>query len=63
MKIYVEVILNKGGDIGLREPLIQRLKREKGILVVNSEKEADRVLAGFGETFVKGYLGRNHRVR
>lgn len=63
VRIYVEPLTSRGGDIPLREALVARLRKERTIAVVGSVAEADRVISGFGETFIKGYIGRNHRVR
>jgi hypothetical protein len=62
-RLYVNAIQSKGGDISLRDALIDGLKKEKSIVIVSSVAQAELVLDGFGETFIKGYLGRNHRVR
>src|SRR5262245_17527423 len=61
-RIYVESFGSKAGD-ALREETIKLLKNQKGISVVASERSADRVLSGTSQTYVKGYLSRNPRVR
>lgn len=63
VRIYVEPITNKGGTIPLRDALIKSLKKKRDIVIANDASNADWILGGFGETYVKGYIGRNHRVR
>lgn len=63
VRLYVEPIENKGGTISLRDALIEKLKKTKPFEVVKSPADADRVISGFGETYVKGYVTRNIRVR
>lgn len=64
VRIYVEPIENKGdGTISLRDALIEKLKKTKPFVIVESPADADRVISGFGETYVKGYVNRNIRVR
>jgi hypothetical protein len=61
LRIYVEPFANRGG--ALHDEVVKLLRHQKAIVVVANPSEADRVLAGRGETHVRGYLARNPRVR
>src|SRR6266542_1222488 len=61
-RVFVEPFENQGGP-ALREAVIKLLSEQKAIVLVNTEADADRVLAGEGETHIKGYLSQNPRVR
>jgi len=60
-RIYIEPLDKDGG--GLRKEMIKLLKDRKDVTVVTTEPGADRVLSGTNQTYIKGYLSRNHRVR
>lgn len=60
-RIYVEPFANKQDS--LREETIRLLKSRKDIQVVSSVDDADKVLTGTDQTYIKGYLARNPRVR
>jgi hypothetical protein len=61
-RIYVEPFISKSTDT-FRVETIKLLKTQKGIEVVADIANADRVLAGSDQTYIKGYLSRNPRVR
>ena len=62
IRIYVEPFGNKSGG-GLRDETIKLLRNQKELIVVTSAADADRVLTGTNETYIKGYLARNPRLR
>lgn len=61
-RLYVQPFDGKSGD-PFRQAAIKLLKDKKNITIVASEAAADRVLSGTNQTYVKGYLSRNPRVR
>jgi len=60
--LYVEPFGSKTPD-PLREETIKLLKSQKEVLMVPTEASADRVLSGTNQTYIKGYIARNPRVR
>jgi hypothetical protein len=62
-RIYVGSFGNKGDSAKLRESLIAELGKHSHLMVVNSPEQADAVLDGSGEVWVKGYYSLNPRVR
>src|ERR1051325_1717813 len=62
LTLYVEPLRNEAND-ALREEMISLLRNQKAISVTDRPADADRVLAGTNQTYVKGYLSRNPRVR
>ena len=62
-RLFVLPFTGKTGSTELRNELVNLLKRQKSVQIVESVVEADRILSGSGETYVKGYLGKNPRVR
>ena len=61
--VYVEPFGGKPGASGLRTELVRLLAKEPGIKVADDASSADFLISGAGETFIKGYLGANPRVR
>jgi phosphate ABC transporter phosphate-binding protein len=47
----------------LHDELMDALKKEPGLVLVNAPEGADWTLAGSGQIWVKGHLGSNPRVR
>jgi hypothetical protein len=54
-KVYVDSLGDKNGAAALRERLIQELNRSHAVQTVPSSSEADAVITGNGEIWVKGY--------
>jgi len=59
----VEPFGNKPDAANLRTALIKLLARDRGITLASDPSAADFIISGTGETFIKGYLGTNPRVR
>jgi len=55
-RVYVASLGDKQGATGLRDKLILRLRKCRGIEVAGSPREADAIITGTGETWVKGYI-------
>ncbi len=55
-RVYVASLGGKPGAAELRDKLILRLKKSRGIEVAGSPSEADAVITGTGETWVSGYI-------
>jgi hypothetical protein len=60
-RIYVETFPAKTGSGKLREDLIAELRRLGSPSIVSSESDADAILTGDGETWIKGYRSLNPR--
>ena len=58
-RMYVGLFGDKQGTTGLREKLIRHLRKARGIQVVGSPNQADAILTGTGEIWVKGYISTN----
>jgi hypothetical protein len=63
VRLFVEPFANKAGAAQLRSELVNLLRKEHGIAVINEAASADFILSGTGETYIKGYVGTNPRVR
>lgn len=63
VRIFIEPFGSKEGAAQLRGELVTLLRKEHGVEVVDDAASADFILSGNGETYVKGYLGTNPRVR
>jgi len=50
---------DKGGATELRDKHIRRLRKTRGIEVVAIPSEAEAILTGSGEIWVKGYISTN----
>jgi phosphate ABC transporter phosphate-binding protein len=63
-RIYVEPLEKpEASVVKLRETLVETASKEKDVNVVARAEDADRVLSMAGETYIKGYVGRNIRLR
>jgi hypothetical protein len=60
-KVYVGSLGDKKGAAELREELTKRLKGNQAVQVVATAADADAVLTGSGETWVKGYYSTSPR--
>src|SRR5215471_6846290 len=47
----------------LRDEFLQEIRKRKDLIVVAEPEQADRLVTILGETHIKGYIGRNLRVR
>lgn len=63
VRIFVEPFADKAGAAQLRGELITELRKERRVAVVDDAASADFILSGSGETYIKGYVGTNPRVR
>lgn len=59
--IYVEAFPSKTGSEKLRQDLIAQLRKLGSPSVVASESDADAIVTGDGETWIKGYRSLNPR--
>jgi hypothetical protein len=59
-RVYVEAFPAKAGSEKLREDLVAQL-RKLSFTMVTSEADADVIVAGNGETWIKGYRSLNPR--
>jgi hypothetical protein len=60
-RIFVEMFPAKTGSEKLRQDLIAELRRLGSPSIVASESDADAILTGDGETWIKGYRSLNPR--
>jgi len=60
-RIFVEAFPAKTGSEKLREDLVAELRKLPAFSVVASEAGADAIIAGDGETWIKGYRSLNPR--
>lgn len=60
-RLYVEPFTLKNGSEKLREDVIAQLRKVNTISVVPEKSEADAVLSGDGEIWIKGYQSLNPR--
>jgi hypothetical protein len=60
-RIFVERFPAKTGSEKLREDLIAELRRMGSPSIVASEADADAIVTGDGETWIKGYRSLNPR--
>ena len=63
VRIFIEPFADKPGAAQLRGELVTLLGKERGVAVVNDAPSADFIVSGAGETYIRGYLGTNPRVR
>ncbi len=59
----MEPLAGKQGAEALRNSLISELRKAHRVTVVTAPQDADAVLGGTGETWVRGYYSLNPRVR
>jgi hypothetical protein len=62
-RVFVEPLGVKSGAAQLRNELVRLLEKEHRITLVSEPASADFVVSGEGETYIKGYVGTNPRVR
>ncbi len=62
-KIYVEAFSGKRGAEEIRNEVIDRLKHDPALTIVNSASQSDAVLKGNGEIWISGYIGNNPRAQ
>jgi len=60
-RLYVAAFPQKTGSQKIREDLIAQLQKQGAFTIVSSESESDAVIAGDGETWIKGYRSLNPR--
>jgi len=60
-RVYVESFTGKNDSEKIRQDVIAELRRETSLSITKSESDADAVLAGNGETWIKGYRSLNPR--
>ena len=60
-KVYVGSLGEKKGAAELQAEMVKRLKENHAVQVVGTAAEADAVLTGTGETWVKGYYSTSPR--
>jgi phosphate transport system substrate-binding protein len=60
-RLYVERFTTKAGSEELREELIAELRKQSSISLVPGESDADAILGGGGEIWIKGYRSLNPR--
>jgi hypothetical protein len=62
-RIFVEPFGDKPGAARLRDEIVKLLGKERAVMLISDASSADLILAGSGETYIKGYLAANPRVR
>jgi hypothetical protein len=62
-RIFVEPFGDKPGAARLRDEIVTLLGKERSVAIAADTSSADLIVAGSGETYIKGYLGTNPRVR
>jgi len=62
-RVFVEPLGTTSGAAQLRNELVRLLQKEHSITLVGDASSADFVVSGEGETYLKGYVGINPRVR
>jgi hypothetical protein len=60
-RIFVEPFPAKTGSDKLREDLVTELRRLGSLAITASESDADAIVSGDGETWIKGYRSLNPR--
>lgn len=63
LRIFVDSFGSKPGAGVLRDQIAQQLAKQHGLAVVRDASQADYILSGSGETYIRGYMGTNPRVR
>lgn len=54
-RLYIEPFATKAGAEKLRDNLIAQLRKTSPVAIVNDQSEADLILAGGGEIWIRGY--------
>lgn len=60
-RLYVEPFTTKAGSEKLREDVIAQLRKLSSISLVSGDSEADAILGGGGEIWIRGYRSLNPR--
>jgi hypothetical protein len=60
-KLYVEALKVKKGSDKFRSDMIAQLRKMSGVSIVPDKADADAILSGNGEVWVKGYESLNPR--
>jgi phosphate ABC transporter phosphate-binding protein len=60
-RLFVEPFTTKAAPEKLRQHVIAELSKLPGVRLVSSEADADEILGGGGEIWIKGYLSLNPR--
>jgi hypothetical protein len=58
-RVYVGSLGDKQGATELHDKLIRRLRKTRGLEVVAIPSEADAIIVGTGEIWLKGYISTN----
>lgn len=61
--VYVDSFGSRPGAAELREKIVSELEKSHRFRLVDNEAEADGVLSGKGELWIKGYISMNPRER
>lgn len=61
--VYVDSFGDRPGSNQLRDKIVAELEKSHRFRLVNTEAEADGVLSGKGEVWIKGYISLNPRER
>jgi phosphate ABC transporter phosphate-binding protein len=62
-KVFVEPFSGKLGAEEIRSAVIDRLRHDPALTIVDSASQSDAVLKGNGEIWVSGYIGNNPRAQ
>jgi hypothetical protein len=62
-RVFVDSFGDKPGASSLRAEVVTLLGKQSSVTIVNSAPQADLILSGSGQTYIKGYVGTNPRVR
>ena len=60
-RVFVGSFGKKPGAAGLRKRIVDELKRSQEIMLAASPADADAVLTGDGDTYIRGYISLNPR--
>jgi hypothetical protein len=61
--VFIEPFGNKPGAGALRDVFIDKLQRSHKVKITDSRDQADAVIVGSGEMWIKGYMSSNPRIR
>jgi hypothetical protein len=61
-RLYVGSLGQKQGATEIRDKIVKRLRRGSEVEIVASPNEADAVITGDGEIWVKGYINPSSRA-
>src|SRR5580658_10530162 len=61
-RIYVEPFTTRAGSEALREDMLAELHKIKAVTVAGDESNADAILGGGGEVWIKGYRSHNPQL-